>query len=204
MLKFRNTAIVLVLSVFFISGCGKKATEVEINENTPIHIKYDLDGKGKFKASIELNYKDKNLKVESISTGEQAINEIKIVKDKTFYIINDVEGKKTGYKMALQTDMISNELAYTINVKDKIKEMKKTGTGDVLGFTCDIYESEKEGKMTVYVYKDMIMMKVMSDDVEWNATLFEPGASIPDKTFDVPTDIEFKDESSAHDKMQTR
>jgi hypothetical protein len=190
-LKIFTPLLVLLFSVLLLSGCGKKGTDVEITDKSPVHLKYDVSGKDK--GTLDLYYKGKSVKMEIVSTGEQAANVVMYVKDEMLYMVMDMAGQKMGIKSSVKDDKDFKEFSNMINVKDKLKDMKKSGTDEVLGYKCDVYESDKDGKVSVY--KEMVPLKMISKKVTMPATLFEPNASFKDDMFEPPKDIEFKSES---------
>jgi hypothetical protein len=73
--------------------------------------------------------------------------------------------------------------------KDKLKEYEKTGTGEVLGYKCDIYK-DKQGN-TYYFYKDQAVLKMESKTGTMEATKFEPDVKLEDSFFEPPKDVEY-------------
>jgi hypothetical protein len=75
------------------------------------------------------------------------------------------------------------------DAKEHLKDYEKTGKGDVLGYSCDIYK-DKEGNQ-YYFYKDVVMLKVITQHGSMEATKFEPDVKLEDKFFDPPKDIDY-------------
>jgi len=180
------------LSLFLITGCGKKEAgkDVEITDNTPVHIKYEITGKDP--GTLDMHYKGKNAAMIVGMTKEgQTMNMNLFLKDRVLYTVIEAEGKKMGMKSDVSKDESFKDFDAILNSKDKLKEMEKTGSEEVLGYKCDIYKS-KEGDL-VSVYKERVPLKMVSKDMTMTATLFEPEAKIADDAFDPPKDIEFMD-----------
>jgi hypothetical protein len=190
---------VFVLSFAFIAGCGKKGANVDITDNTPVHIKFDVSGKEP--GSLDLTFKGKNAKMNITMTKEgQTSNMVMILKEKTMYSIMDQEGKKMGFKSDVTNDESMKDFYAMLNAKDKMKDMEKTGSEDVLGYKCDIYKDKKGDLLSIF--KERVPLKIVSKDVSMTATVFEPDIKIADDAFEPPKDIEFMDMNSMQQHQQ--
>lgn len=190
---------IFVLSFAFITGCGKKGANVELTENTPVHIKYDVAGKEP--GTLDVIYKGKNAKMNITMTKDgQSMNMGMILKDKTMYTIMEQEGKKMGFKSDVTNDESMKDFYALMDAKDKIKEMEKTGSEDVMGYKCDIYKDKKGDLLSVY--KEKVPLKIVSKDVSMTATVFEPDFKIADDIFEPPKDIEFMDMNNMQQNLQ--
>jgi hypothetical protein len=203
----------ILIAALLINGCGKKDTtgsdsgkketaktedtkstkDIAMDDNSSYHVTYKMDkeGKGmtmdmyrkgvKVKTEVNLLEKEKNMK----TTGYFV--------NKTVYMVMDMAGKKTGLKMdAKDIGKDNKDLDKQIyDVKDRLKDFDKAGTGEVLGYTCNKY-TDKKGN-TYYIYKDQAMLKMEYKDGVMEATKFEPDVKLDDSFFEVPKDVEFMD-----------
>ena len=200
MKKINVTAllIVFVLSLAFIAGCSK-GKNVDLSENTPVHVKYDVTGKDP--GTLDVVYKGKNAKMEITMMKEgKPMTMQMILKDKTMYTVMDEGGKKMGFKNDVTNDESMKDFYAMLDAKDKIKEMEKTGSEEVLGYKCDIYKDKKGDILSIY--KEKAPLKIVSkDNVSMTATLFEPNVKIADDAFEPPKDVEFMDMNAMQQNM---
>src|SRR5205085_8732691 len=89
------------------------------------------------------------------------------------------------------------------NFKDKLKEMDKIGSEEILGRQCDIYKS-KDGKITISVYKETIPLKFSAGDgkMVMVASKLETDVKVTDDMFVPPSNIEYKDETNTMKDMK--
>ncbi|MBM4157315.1 MAG: DUF4412 domain-containing protein [Ignavibacteria bacterium] len=204
-LKILSVLMVLIVLFFFV-GCGKKDSDVTkkedaktettekkdvtIGDNTPVHLKYDIAVE-KEKGTMELYYKGSNAKF--IMSGKEAgktFNMTMWVKDKILYILTESEGEKIAMKSDISKDPNFKDYRTFIDVKEELKDAKKEGTEEIMGYKCDIYKN-KEG--TASVYQDKVVLKSVDKDATFTAVLFEPDAKFGDDVFEPPKDINFID-----------
>lgn len=122
-----------------------------------------------------------------------------IMKDGYIYTWN--VGEKTGNKMKL--DMMKNgeNFDYKKMSKEMMDQMKikKTGTDNVQGKKCDVYEMNDESMTGKYYIWDNITMKsetsISGMTVTTEVTDLKENASIPASTFEVPGDVAFTEMS---------
>jgi hypothetical protein len=118
--------------------------------------------------------------------------------------INDTLYSYSRLKMKGTKTPITDDSPDNINFNDLTREMadrfhlKKDGTAEILGKTCDVYQMEmpKEHiKGTYYIWKG-IPMKVTTSiagmTVAMEAEKIEENAVIDPKLFEIPADIEFE------------
>jgi len=193
------------------SSCGKKddktagdtktdekkteIKDIQVSENTAFHITYEANSKDKDKdkgMSYEFYMKGKQVKTVMHMNQKDIKTAEGYFKDGIMYVVMEMNGNKMGMKMDTKTMKGKSEYgSELITAKDRLKDLEKAGTGDVIGYKCDIYKS-KDG-VTYYFYKDMVPLKVESVHGVTVATKFEPDAKFDDKLFDLPKDVTFSD-----------
>ena len=206
--------IIILSSALVINGCGKKESagtdgkkddtkkeetkvtskDVALDENSTYHIQYKMDKNGKG-MTLELFRKGTNIKSE-VKTAEGGIsmNAEAFYIDKTMFMVMDMGGKKFGMKiegkdLAKNNDKDYDKLIY--DAKDRLKDFTKEGTGEVLGFKCDIYK-DKDGNQ-YFFYKDQAMLKLITKSGTMEATKFDTDYKADDAFFTPPKDIDYMD-----------
>jgi hypothetical protein len=172
MKRISTLFLILLMGLMFISGCSKKQAgkDVEISENTPFHVKYDLTGKEP--GTLDMTLKGKNVKMLVNASKEGQVMTLNMfVKDKMLYYILEAGELKMAMKSDISKDESFKEFDELINVKEKLKEMEKTGSEDVLGYKCDIYKNKKDE--TFSIYKERVPLKMVSKEGTMTATIFE-------------------------------
>lgn len=152
--------------------------------------------KQKMKMYIE-NYGEMQYTEVTQSMMGKTVMQCSVKKNDTLYSYSPI--KKKGTKTVITDDSPDN-----INFNDLTKEMadrfhlKKDGTAEILGKTCDVYQMEmpKEHiKGTYYIWKG-IPMKVTTSlagmTVAMEAEKIEENAVIDPKLFELPKDIVFE------------
>ena len=192
---------VFLLSVFLIAGCGKKTedgtSEAEKEKKdgktltSVFHIKYEIKGGGDM--TLDMYVKDKNFKMDMKGMEESGkkVDALMFIKDKFLYMVGEEGGKKMGMKFKVDDE--NNEfkdITQITEIKDQLSKAKKEGTEKILGYECDIY---KDGDKTMWVYKDMYLLKMTDPKSTMIATVFEPDAKISDADLELPKDVEFQD-----------
>lgn len=204
----------ILIAALFINGCGKKDTagtdsgkkesgktedvksakDVSLDDNSSFHITYkmDKDGKG---INLDMYRKGTKAKSEFSSTENNiGMTTSAFYSDKIIFMVMDVAGKKMGMKMDVK-DIAKKEGKdldkQIFDAKERLKDFEKAGTGEVLGYTCDIYK-DKEGN-TYYFYKDQALLKLESKNSKMEAVKFEPDIKLEDSFFEPPKDVEFMD-----------
>ncbi len=199
--RFFYLLVVLMISLGFAAGCGKKeaskdekgkteGTKTTGDINSPKHLKYEMKGE-KESGTLDMYFKGKNAKLEIVSKeAQQDMNSVMYVKDGTMYMVLDMAGKKMGMKMDVSKDEEFNkEFGKLFDVKDKLKDYTKGATEEILGYKCDIYS---KGEEKIWVYNDMAALKFTDGKTTMTATAFDPDAKIAEDFFDPPKDIEFQ------------
>ncbi|MCX7833218.1 MAG: hypothetical protein N2490_03295 [Ignavibacteria bacterium] len=199
MRKLTLILISILLVIGLITGCGKKdqgksdvsdKKDVKITETTPLHLKYEM--KGKETGSLDMYIKGKQMKM--IITTKEANKDVSVVsymKDNILYMITEEEGKKVGMKMTgAEIEEGMKDIMNIAKAKEMVKDYKKEGTEEILGYKCDVY---KKGDESICLYQDFIALKYAKGDEVLIATAFEPDAKISDSDLEPPKDIEYMD-----------
>ena len=216
-----NFIILILLSFIFIQGCGKKDTtgdktvsksdktstkDDNISLDKPFHVIFDISGTSK--GTVDAYYNGKKARsTSSIDIQGQKMSATAYFDsdNKIMYMINEIGGTKTGMKMdmkAMETKNFGDNVDIT-NFKDKLKEMDKIGSEEILGRQCDIYKS-KDGKYQISVYKETIPLKFSSGEGKMVlvATKLETDVKVTDDMFTPPSDVDYKDASGLMKDMK--
>ncbi len=226
MKSFNKISIVLlVFSLACFYSCGKKDTTTtdtkspdsktttdsknETAGNTDagslsdFTIKYDLTGKVKgdlttykkgkrFMQKLTMNMEGVSMKTDNYFDDSYA------------YIVMNVMGKKMGTKVDIQKyreegAKEGKDIDYN-NLEVYLKDKKKIGTETILGKECDIYETAKDVKISVW--KNTIPMKIDTPAMTMTAVSLDMKADISEAEMDPPKDIEYTDMSSITNKYK--
>ncbi len=195
--------VTLIVCITFLLGCSKKENgsanstkNVTMTESTPYHIKYDI--KGKESGTLDLFVSGKNIKFEINSNQDSKDVKAEIYKYEDEMVMTSNEsGKKLGIKMKIDEKQKNDLTDFTniTKIKEQLKNYKKEGTEDVLGYKCNIYSTDTS---KVWLYEDFVALKFQNtkkDNTEdiITAVLFEPDVKLADDFFVVPKDIEVVD-----------
>jgi hypothetical protein len=112
----------------------------------------------------------------------------------TLYMVSEIMGKKTGMKFAKSDFAKDKDQMDIYTFKDKIKEMDKIGSEEILGRKCDIYRS-KDSLMSYSVYNETVPLKISSKNGNMTmvATKYETDVKVSDDMFNPPADVSFID-----------
>jgi hypothetical protein len=121
--------------------------------------------------------------------------------NKDGYMVNlDLE-KKTGTKTKFTGPVASGDIDYAHLTEDMMKSMniKKAGTEEVAGKTCDVYlidykDMKMKGKSWVWNSLPLKTdVKIGGLDVKQTATKVEENVSVPADKFSIPSDFKVKE-----------
>lgn len=156
-------------------------------------VSYNLEGKLAGKMEI---YRSGDMLRQNMNTeimGMQTDNVIYIL-DKTVYSIINVAGKTIGTKTDLSNYNASKETGETITdfkEFEKFLDSKKvTGTENILGYNCDVYDISKDVKLSVY--NKRYILKIQAQEFMAVATALNTSPSFSKEEFEVPKDVDFK------------
>ncbi len=170
---------------------GETKTGKEPGENSSYHIVYEM-GSGN-KMTLELYTKGPKAR----SEAENEAGGLKIKSTAYFpgdgyvYSVSDIGKEKMGIKMKVTEGDEKDMSSRMFQAKEHLKDFEKDGTGDVIGYTCNIYKDKDGNKY--YFYKDYVMLKFEGKGSGMTATKLELDAKTDDSMFEVPKDIKFKE-----------
>lgn len=202
------------LLVFFLTSCGKKSetetsgvnknegtkktesasnenNESEINENSSYHIIYEIGGEKKITMELYTKGTKSKSKVDTEAGGMKMKAEAYFPGDGYVYTVTDIGKQKMGIKMkAVDTgdEDLTNKM---FKAKEHLKDFEKDGTGEVIGYKCNVYKDKDGNKY--YFYKDYVMLKFEGKNAVIEAKKLELNANADDKMFEIPKDITFKE-----------
>lgn len=200
---------IFVFFIFVIASCGKEKTvetktastdslktpESKVDAGgitTDFIISYDLEGLLKGKMEIFRNGDRLKQKINSEIMGNKNSNVI-YIKDKIVYSVIDVGGKKFGTKTDLVNYNSIKQTGETItdfNEFEKFLDSKKiTGTENILGYKCDIYEISDPIRLSVY--NKRYIMKIKTPEFIATATNLNTRPVFSENEFEVPLDVNF-------------
>ena len=214
----KRTIFVCLVMLAFLQSCVNNQKEVKENETVKkdsvaistgdkshkiavksviLYLNSSAMGmKQKMKMYIE-NYGEMQYTEVTQSMMGKTVMQCSVKKNDTLYSYSPL--KKKGTKTVITDDSPDN-----INFNDLTKEMqerfhlKKDGTAEILGKTCDVYQMEmpKEHiKGTYYIWKGMPMKVTTSMagmTIAMEAEKIEENAVIDPKLFEIPKDIVFE------------
>ncbi|RPI17319.1 MAG: hypothetical protein EHM58_09625 [Ignavibacteriae bacterium] len=207
---FFNLFTIVLISVFLVSGCGKKdeankdaagdksekKTEISsetITENTPVH--YVMDATGDIQGTYDIYSKGKNLKVNMDVTthGQKTMSDL-YSDGQMIYLVTSIAEKKVGMKMDPKSFKEENEGKKEfnpLNFREGCKDCEKIGEEEVNGKKCIIYKDKNGTKYSVY--NEQIPLKIVMEKSTMTVKSLDVNAKFSDDVFTVPKDIEFLD-----------
>jgi len=226
MKTFNKISIVLIVfSLTCLYSCGKKDTTTtdtkttdsktstdtkkESSGNTNLGsmsdftIKYELSGKVKGDMTT---YKKGKRFMQKLTMDIQGakMKTDNFFDDKYAYMVMDVMGKKMGTKIDIakyreEGAKEGKDIDYN-NMMDYLKDKKKVGTETILGKECDVYETGKDVKISVW--KNTMPLKISTPAMTMTATAFEMEANVNESEMDPPKDVEYTDMSGMLNKTK--
>ena len=210
----KKSFLLVFLLVFgiLIFGCGKKAGDTsgakddkteskkdsDLNENTGYTVKYDLKEEKGTAGVMDMALKGKRIKMGfDVTEGENKSKTQMWFKNDMVYMLTEAAGQKMAMKMdAKESESEMKDFNPDMFDKDKLKaklnDYTKDGTEDVIGYKCDVYKSKTTDEK-IWIYKDMVMLKMTSAKTTMVAKEFNPSPKLSDSDFDPPKDVDFKD-----------
>ncbi len=205
--------IALILFALVFTSCSKEnknepqssKTEAPKTENrakedvlsNDFTVNYDLEGALKGKMEIMRSGEKLKQNINSEVLGIKSSNVIYIM-DNSVYSVLDVGGKKIGTKSDLRGYNESKQTGETITdfkEFEKFLDSKKiTGSENVLGYKCDIYETSSG--ITLSVYNKRYILKIKTPEFMATATALNTNPSYTGAEFNLPSDVEFNKSES--------
>ena len=226
MKAFNKISIVLIVfSLTCLYSCGKKDSPTTDSKTTDsktstdtknessgstesgsisdFTIKYELSGK--VKGDMTTYKKGKRIQQNLVMDIQGAKMTTKnYFDDKYVYMVMDVMGKKMGTKLDIakyreEGAKEGKDIDFN-NMMDYLKDKKKVGTEIILGRECDIYETGKDVKISVW--KGGVPLKITTPSMTMTATELEMKADVSEADMDPPKDVEYTDMSGVIDKYK--
>ncbi len=219
MKTFNKISIVLlVFSLTCLYSCGKKDTtstdskssdsktstdtkkessgNSDLGSLSDFTAKYDISGKVKGNLTT---YKKGKRFMQNLTMDIQGakMNTNNYFDDKYAYMVMDLMGKKMGTKIDIgkyreEGAKEGKDIDYN-NMMDYLKDKKKIGTETIIGKECDIYETGKDVKISVW--KGAIPLKISTPAMTMTATSLEMKADVSEADMDPPKDVDYTDVS---------
>ncbi len=169
----------------------------ELKSSDDFIISYNMVGK--LGGTMEMLRKGNKLRqnINSEIMGMKSENVIYIV-DNYVYSIMILEGKKIGMKTSLQDYNSQKTTGETIvdfkEFENFLNGKKITGSENILGYNCDIYDIGKD--VSLSVYNKRYILKIKTPEFMATATKLDNSPTLPADEFDVPPDVDFRGVSS--------
>lgn len=205
---------ILILTAISLYSCGKdsknespgnkpgsQTTEPERSEtgkketglSNDFIISYDLEGKLKGKMDIFRSGEKLKQYMNTEIMGVKNTNTVYII-DNTVYSVIDIEGTKIGNKTDLANYNKQKKTAETITdfkeFEKFLEDKKITGTENILGHNCDIYDIS--GGVSLSIYDKRYILKINSPEFTAVATALNTSPSFAKNEFEVPAGVDFK------------
>jgi len=215
------TFLTLLLAVLLlIGGCGKKegagtnekdksTTEntsgdkknLELGENSSINIVYSLSESPDMTLELFTKGKKARSEVKGSSKGVPMNAVAYFPGDGFVYSVVELAGQKIGMKMkANELDSEKDFSSFILKAREQFKDYEKGGTGEVLGYECNIFKDKDGNKY--YMYKDFLLMKFEGVKGSITATKVNTDAKFEDSIFEVPKDVDFDKLNLDMDKLK--
>lgn len=203
--------------IFFIMilsfNCGKKeeqnVTKQEKTDQTPessgnkvtsesnfsgedFHIKYKTEGiidgtmdiiksGNKFKQKMDVDVK-----------GIKSKTDVFVLENEV-YTVTDLAGMKTGFKTDLaeynKKKQIGENFSDFRDLKNYLKDKKKTGEEEIIGYKCDVIETDQG--ISLSVYDNKYVLKIKGPQFTATATALEKNPKVSSDEFEIPKDVDF-------------
>jgi hypothetical protein len=214
-----NLFLAIVISFSLLLGCNKKndsttsdnktsPKDENISPDKPFHVVFDISGITK--GTVDAYYNGKKSKsTSSLDIAGQKMNATAYFDGDTkmMYIVNEIAGMRMGIKMDSKAySEQSDKGQVDVNTfRDKIKEMDKIGTEEILGRKCDIYRS-KDSSYSVSMYKESIPLKFSSGSGKtvMVASKLETDITVTDEMFKPPQDVKYQDATEMMKDMKDK
>ena len=124
--------------------------------------------------------------------GMQTSNDTYII-DKVVYSVTDMDGKKFGTKTdatQYKSEKPTGEAITDFKEFEEFLDSKKiTGTEEILGHKCDVYDISSG--VSLAVYNKRYVLGIRSPEFNATATAFDGSPSFTANEFEVPSDVDF-------------
>ncbi|MBK8551888.1 MAG: hypothetical protein IPL53_12795 [Ignavibacteria bacterium] len=182
------------------SKTGSQTTETEKSEtskketglSSDFIISYDLEGKLKGKMEIFRSGEKLKQYMNTEIMGVKNTNTVYII-DNNVYSVIDLEGTKIGNKTDLANFNKQKKTGETITdfkeFEKFLEDKKITGTENILGHNCDIYDIS--GGVRLSIYDKRYILKINSPEFTAVATALNTSPSFAKNEFELPADVDF-------------
>ncbi len=164
-----------------------------VNLSNDFIVDYDIEGKLKGKMVIYRNGEKLKQNMNTELMGLKTSNEVYII-DNNVYSIIEVGGKKMGNKTDLTSYNSKKKTAETITdfreFEKSLEGKKITGTENIIGYDCDIYEFSQD--VFLSVYNKRYILKIKSPEFTATATVLNTNPKFSGNEFVIPDDVSFK------------
>lgn len=210
-----SSVTAFALAVLLLASCGKKEPDIVLKEpgfkkypfkSAVVEYTFSGDATGKMMQYIDhygVREATEDNSTVTIMGQEQKNNTLTIFDQDTLYMID--LGKKEGTRMknpnwdsmiqqfkGMTEDQKKNFAVSSIEMLTSQQGMKKSGTEDILGYSCDVYE----GQGYRFCYWNGVLLKMDADmggmKVKMLATKFEEDVDIPSSRFMPPEDVKMQ------------
>jgi hypothetical protein len=213
-----NLFIAVLVSVFVIAGCSKKdgstgdekksdsksdSKSESFSPDKPFHVIFSISGASTGTVDGYYSGKKSFAKSEMEIAGMKNSATVYFNGGDTLYMISDMMGKKTGMKFAKNDFSKGKDQMDVYTFKDKLKDMDKIGSEEILGKQCDIYRA-KDSSYSISLYKETVPLKFSGrgGKMVMVATKYEEDAKVDDSMFEPPKDINYIDASNMMKDMK--
>ncbi|HMQ80290.1 MAG TPA: hypothetical protein PKE39_13350 [Ignavibacteria bacterium] len=214
--------LVLLMSTFMISGCGKKedstsksddnksdsketTDKTSFSKDKPFMVEFEVTGKEKGNGTVSAIYDGK--KCRSTSTfdadGKKFSATAYFDGGDIVYTVSDIAGVKMGMKFDKKKFSDTKDNVDVNSFRDYIDQMEKIGEEEIIGYKCEIYK-HKEKNFTVSLYEKTVPLRMGSADGKtyMKATKFEKDVKVTDDMFKAPQDVKYMDMTNMLEDMK--
>ncbi len=171
--------------------------------DNPFHVVFAMSGPTN--GTVDAYYSGKKCRTQSSvdAAGQKMTANAYFNGGDTVYIVSEFAGTKAGMKFSKMEYSQKKDQMDITSFKDKLKDMDKIGSEEILGKNCDIYRA-KDSSYTFSIYKETIPLKFSSakGKMVMVATKIETDAKIPDDMFVPPADVKYTDGSEMMKDMK--
>ncbi|MBE2218960.1 MAG: hypothetical protein IAE90_12190 [Ignavibacteria bacterium] len=217
-----NFFIVLIISSFVITGCGKKddsttgkdekktdskesSDKSTFDRSKPFMVEFELTGSEKGKGTVSAIYNgDKCRSTSSFDAdGKRFSATAYFDGGDVVYTVSEIAGVKMGMKFDKKKFSDTKDNVDVNSFRDYIDQMEKIGDEEILGYKCEIYK-HKEKNFTVSLYEKTVPLRMGSADGKtyMKATKFEKDVKVTDDMFKAPEGVKYMDMTNMLEDMK--
>ncbi len=220
--SFLGFLFIIVLSISFLSGCGKKddstsksddkktdtkesTDKSSFSKDKPFMVEFEVTGREKGNGTVNAVYNGN--KCRSTSTfdadGKKFSATAFFDGGDIVYTVTDIAGVKMGMKFDKKKFSDTKDNVDVNSFRDYIDQMEKIGDEEILGYKCEIYK-HKEKNFTVSLYEKTVPLRMGTADGKtyMKATKFEKDVKVTDDMFKAPEDVKYMDMTNMLEDMK--